>query len=91
MGLPEYMRGYRALDKEISLIKDRKYRTLNNLFLEVDELKKLNKNQLINYNFNLLEINLKKSLLYTIIIFSIIGLISCVIYVVLSSIITLKK
>ena len=41
MGLPEYMRGYRALDKEISLIKDRKYRTLNNLFLEVDELKNL--------------------------------------------------
>lgn len=55
-GSAYYLRGYKAIDKEIKLIKNRKYRELENFEKELDTLRKSNI-KLIDYN--LFKINAK--------------------------------
>ena len=55
----DYLRGYKAIDKEISIIRDRKYQDLLNIENEINLIKKLKTNW-IHYNVFLTEIkNLK--------------------------------
>jgi len=81
-----YLRGHRAIDKEISIIKNRKYRNLNNLYKEVELLKKMNI-RWIDYNIYLIKtVALKKSKLKIFIISStILGLIIGIFYVLVSN------
>lgn len=89
---PYYLHGYKAIKKEISLIKNRKYDNILYAFDQLEEIKKKDKQKLINYNLNFLEINnLKTSFLLNIIIFGVVGFIIGVIYIVISNINLVKK
>ena len=49
-----YLRGYKAIDKEIKLIQERKYTYINDLVKQVEEAKKLNLNW-VDYNIYLIK------------------------------------
>ena len=80
-----YLRGYKAIDKEIELIKNKKYLDLEFIKKEINSVKKENINW-VNYNINLIEIeSLKKSkLIFTISI--LLGLMIGIIYVLISNV-----
>ena len=87
-----YLRGYKSIQKEISLIKERKHRNVFDLLDKVKELKKQNSKQWIYYDINLIKINsLKTSFLVSIIISIIIGLIIGTMYILIYSMIKYKK
>jgi LPS O-antigen subunit length determinant protein (WzzB/FepE family) len=83
-GIAYYLRGYKAIDKEIELIKNRNYNDLEFIEKEINFLKKENINW-INYNIYLTQIkslkNSKKNLLISILL----GLIIGIIYVLISN------
>lgn len=54
-----YLRGYKAIDKEISIIKKRKYKRFSNIKKKIDELKST-KVEWINYSIFLLETKIIK-------------------------------
>ncbi len=87
-----YLRGYKSIQKEISLIKERKHKNIFDLLDKVKELKKQKSKQWVYYDINLIKINnLKPSYLATIIISMIIGLIIGTIYILIYSMIKHKK
>ncbi|MDC0236120.1 hypothetical protein OAK10_04460 [Candidatus Pelagibacter sp.] len=87
-----YLRGYKAIDKEISLIKKREYKNGFLLLKEAKDLKNSNKIKWIDYNINLVEIkNVKKSFLVTVIVSMIIGSIIGVFYIVVFNMLKPKK
>ena len=58
-GSAYYLRGYKAIDKEINLIKNRKYRELENFEKELETLRK-NNIKLVDYNlYSINSISLK--------------------------------
>ena len=75
----DYLRGYKAIDKEISIIRDRKYQDLLNIENEINLIKELKTNW-IHYNVFLTEIknlkidNTKKNLILSIIFGLLIGI-----------------
>tara|TARA_B100000989_G_scaffold138469_1_gene102955 strand:- start:1534 stop:2622 length:1089 start_codon:yes stop_codon:yes gene_type:complete len=82
----DYLRGYKAIDKEISIIRNRKYQDLVNIENEINLIKQT-KTDWIFYNVFLIDIkkinvdNTKKNL----ILFIILGLIIGVLYVLISN------
>ena len=87
-----YLRGHRSIDKEISLIQNRKYRNLTNLYKEVKLLKKMNV-KWVDYNIYLIDtVALKKSKLKIFMISTVIlGLILGIFYVLVSNSFQSKK
>ena len=82
--LAYYLRGYKAIDMEIKLIKKRNYAKYSNLEQELSELKKLNINW-INYNIYLVKSKLIKDTRLILIISIMLGLIIGVIYVAIQN------
>jgi hypothetical protein len=82
--MPYYLRGYNAIDKEINLIKNRKYQDLDNLYSEINELKQQNTNW-INYNIYLAEIKTIKNQnkIKIVSLFIMLGIIIGVLYVII--------
>ena len=80
-----YLRGYKAIEKEISLIANREYRELSNLEKEIDNLKNSDINW-IDYNLFLLDVETinssKNNNLFTM---AILGLIIGVLFVFISN------
>jgi len=80
---PYYLRGYKAIDKEIELIKNRDYKKFKFIKQELDFLKK-EKINWINYNINLIETKLLKDTKSIILNSIMAGLIFGVFFVLLS-------
>lgn len=82
--MPYYLRGYSAIDKEIELIKKRRYQELDILSSEISKLKKENTNW-INYSIYLAEIKKteKQNSIKILSLFVILGLTIGVLFVII--------
>lgn len=77
-----YLRGYKAIDKEIELIQNRDYRNLEIVKQEIDSFKKDNV-KWANYNFYLMDVKSTKNTKLILVISILLGLIVGVFYVLL--------
>jgi LPS O-antigen subunit length determinant protein (WzzB/FepE family) len=79
-----YLRGYKAIDKEIELIQNRDYQSMK--FIQ-DEMNKLDTNniKLVNYNVYLMQIKSLKDSKLVLLIWSLLGLIVGVFFVFISN------
>ena len=85
-----YLRGYKAIDKEIELIENRDYQNLKFLEQEVNSFKAQNI-KLVDYNVYLMDHNLLKDTKLILVISILIGLIVGVFYVFISNAFSSKK
>ena len=88
--IPYYLRGYRSIDKEIQLIKNRKYQHLDLLEQEIINFKTF-KIDFINYNVYLMGSNLLKNTKFIIISSILLGLMIGIFYVLLLNAFQSKK
>jgi len=79
-----YLRGYRAIDKEIELIQNRDYQFLKLIEQEINEFKDTD-TKLVDYNVYLIDIKSFKNMKLILIISIILGLIIGVFYVLISN------
>ena len=79
-----YLRGYKAIDKEIELIKNRDYESLKYSEQEIDALKDLEINY-VDYNVYLIETKSLKNTKFILMISVLLGLIIGVSFVLISS------
>lgn len=77
-----YLRGYKAIDKEIELIKNREYNNFNYLEQEINEFK-LSEYKLLNYNINFMETEAQKNTISFLIISTLLGFIVGLFYVLI--------
>ena len=85
-----YLRGFEAIEKEISLIQSRKYKDFNDIKKELNFLKQGDFNW-INYNSFLIETESNKNLQKTLIIFILIGFLAGVFYIFISNLLESQK
>ena len=85
-----YLRGYKAIDKEIELIKNRNYKNLKFLENEIESLKN-NNFQWVEYNVHLMESKLLKNNKKILTISILLGLIVGLFYVLISNFFQSKK
>ncbi len=85
-----YLRGFEAIDKEISLIGSRKYKDFDDAKKDINFLKEQNFNW-INYNSFLIETNSIKNEKKILIISLLIGLIVGIFYTLISNLIKTQK
>jgi len=85
-----YLRGYKAIDKEIELIQNRDYQNLKLLEQEVNSLKAQNI-QLADYNVYLMDVKLLKDTKLILVISILLGLIVGIFYVLISNAFQPKK
>lgn len=88
--IPYYLRGYKAIDKEISLIKKREYKDIN---IIKNEIKNLEKTDIkwVDYNIYLMESHNHKNFLKSLIVSLLIGLLVSSGYVLVSNALNQKK
>jgi len=79
-----YLRGYRAIDKEIELIQNRDYQFLELIEQEINEFKDTD-TKLVDYNIYLIETKSLKNMKLILMISIIVGLIIGVFYVLISN------
>lgn len=79
-----YLKGYRAIDKEIELIEKRRYQKFDLIEKEINEFKK-SKFDLVKYNIFLIDKKLSRNPRVIILISLILGLMLGVIYVIISN------
>ena len=79
-----YLRGYRAIDKEIELIQNRDYQFLKLIEQEINEFKDTD-TKLVDYNIYLIETKSLKNMKLILMISIIVGLIIGVFYVLISN------
>jgi LPS O-antigen subunit length determinant protein (WzzB/FepE family) len=79
-----YLRGYRAINKEIELIQARNYQDLKNIALEINKLKDSDI-KLVDYNINLIGVKSLKKTNQILIISILLGFIVGVYYVIVSN------
>ena len=79
-----YLRGYRAIDKEIELIQNRDYQFLRLIEQEINEFKDTD-TKLVDYNIYLIETKSLKNMKLILMISIIVGLIIGVFYVLISN------
>ena len=85
-----YLRGYKAIDKEISLIQKRKYKDLDYVKNEIKNLREMN-NKWVDYNIFLIVSQTTKSFAKSLIISILIGLLLGSCYVLVTSALKSKK
>ena len=90
-GLPYYLMGYKAIDKEISFIKNRKYRELESIKKEINILKDSASINWVDYNIFLAETRSLKKSSKILIYFIILGLVIGLIYALISYSVFSKK
>jgi len=85
-----YLRGYKAIDKEIELIETRDYQNLKLIEKEINLLKTQNIN-LVDYNIYLMDVKLLKDTKLILVISILLGLIVGIFYVLISNAFQPKK
>ena len=85
-----YLRGYIAIEKEIELIKKRKYVNFIDIKKQIDFLKEKNINW-IDYNIYLIEVKSNKKTTFTLLISIIIGITLGVFYALISNAFQIRK
>jgi len=85
-----YLRGYKAIDKEIQLIENRKYQNLKIIEEELNSFKAQNI-KFVDYNIFLMDHNSDKNTKLTLVISILLGLIVGIFYVLLSQMISTKN
>ena len=84
-----YLRGYRAIDKEIDLIRERKYEKFDKLENEINLLKKINI-EWVDYNIYLINTKSQKKTQLILIISVLFGLIVGIFYALISNVLAPK-
>jgi len=79
-----YLRGYKAIDKEIELVQKRDYQNLKLLEQELNKFKN-SEISFVNYNIYLIETKSVKNTKLILIISILLGLIAGVLYVLISN------
>jgi len=85
-----YLRGYKAIDKEISLIKKREYKDINSIKNEIKNLEKIDI-KWVDYNIYLMVSHNSKNFLKSLIVSVLIGLLVGSGYVLVSNALNQKK
>lgn len=85
-----YLRGYKAIDKEISLIKKREYKDINSIKNEIKNLEKIDI-KWVDYNIYLMVSHNSKNFLKSLIVSVLIGLLVGSGYVLVSNALNPKK
>ena len=85
-----YLRGYKAIDKEIELIENRNYQNLKLIEQEINSFKAQNI-KLADYNVYLMEVKLLKDTTLILVISILLGLIVGIFYVLISNAFQAKK
>ena len=77
-----YLRGYKAIEKEIELIKNRKYKNFVSLEKEIENLERKNF-EWVNYNVNLTKTRLQKNPKLILLVSFLLGLLIAIFYVLI--------
>ena len=85
-----YLRGYKAIDKEIELIENRDYQRLKFIEQELNDFKDT-EIEFVKYNVYLMDHNLLKNTKLILMIFILLGLIVEIFYVLISNVFQAKK